>query len=189
MNSSSLPSVNTSRVFAVTAVIGAPATELYDLLSDPSRHALIDGSGTVAGGVAPTELHVGDSFNMPMRLGVKYVTRNEVVEAKRPTLIAWKTLAPEPADKVVTGRTWRYEFLDIGVDEQHSERTLVRHSCDASTEKMLTVPVVMSMRTKILQNMARTVANMAVAVNAPLEPVRSAGAVEPLEDIAAGLPS
>lgn len=189
MNSSSLDSVTASRVFAVTAVICAPAADLYELLSDPSHHALIDGSGAVAGGVAPCELHVGDFFVMPMRLGVKYETRNEVVEAKKPSVIAWRTLAPEPADRVVTGRTWRYEFLDIGGDERHVQRTLVRHSCDASTEKVLTLPLVLSMRAKILRNMARTVANMAVAVNAELQPVRSAGAVESLEDIAAGLPS
>lgn len=189
MNSTSPETVNSGRVFAVTAVICASSERLYDLVSDPSRHAFLDGSGTVTGGANACELHVGDVFTMPMHLGFSYVTRNLVIEADRPRQLAWQTLAPEPADKIATGRTWRYEFLKLDATEQHEHRTLVRHSCDSRTEKLLTLPLVAAMRTKILRNMACTVTNMATTVAADLTPVRFAGTTEPLEDVAAGLPT
>lgn len=82
----------------VQRLIPAPAAAIFDLLADPSRHAQIDGSGTV---IAPTSagsrrLALGDTFGMSMKMGVGYSTRNVVIEFEPDRLIAWQTLAAAP---------------------------------------------------------------------------------------------
>ena len=74
-------------------LINAPAREIFDLLADPTRHAEIDGSGSVQGvvdGRSPERLSLGATFGMKMRMGAPYTMRNEVVEFEEPTRIAWR---------------------------------------------------------------------------------------------------
>lgn len=63
-----------------------------------------------------------------MKLGAKYSTRNEVVELEENRRIAWRTLAPFLLNRLVTGRTWRYELEPV------EGGTLVRATWDISTE-------------------------------------------------------
>jgi uncharacterized protein YndB with AHSA1/START domain len=113
--------------------IPAPAEAIFDLLATPSRHAELDGSGTVrrAHG-SERRVGPGDSFGMNMRWGVPYATRNEVTEYEEDRLIAWRTLAPGPLSLLFTGRTWRYELTPV------EGGTLVRETWDTSTERPLT---------------------------------------------------
>jgi hypothetical protein len=91
------------RVVRRSAVVAAPAQEIFDLLADPARHAEIDGSGTVQGSRVggPERLAPGAKFGMSMKLGVPYRITNEVVEFDEPNVIAWRH---------VGGHVWRYRL-------------------------------------------------------------------------------
>ncbi len=88
-------------VVRVSHLVPAEPGAIFELLADPSQHALIDGSGTVrsAATSAPERLTLGSKFGMSMKLGVPYKITNEVVEFDEPRLIAWRHLG---------GHVWRY---------------------------------------------------------------------------------
>lgn len=90
------------RIKAGRITISAPAQEIFDLLADPSRHADIDGSGTVTRSISgPARLSQGARFGMAMRLKLPYRITNTVVEFEESRRIAWRH----------TGRhRWRYEL-------------------------------------------------------------------------------
>lgn len=105
-------------------LVNASAQEIFDLLADPTRHAEIDGSGSVQGvvdGRAPERLSLGARFGMKMRIGAPYTIRNEVVEFDEPTRIAWRHLG---------GHVWRY--LLEPVDESS---TTVAEQFDATQSR------------------------------------------------------
>ncbi|WP_329792836.1 hypothetical protein V1227_13320 [Lentzea sp. DG1S-22] len=56
------------RSVSVTATVHAPAAKIFDLLTDPSMHPLIDGSGSVRAPLpgAPGRLEPGSAFGMDM---------------------------------------------------------------------------------------------------------------------------
>ena len=138
-------------VLTVQRVIPAPPEAIFDLLVDPGKHPLIDGSGSVkqarSGG---RRLKLGDSFGMDMKLGVAYSTRNVVVEFEDNRRIAWQTLAPAPLHKLVTGRIWRYELTPT------EGGTLVKESWDIRSEAALSKPGVRRMAQMTERNMTRT---------------------------------
>jgi uncharacterized protein YndB with AHSA1/START domain len=107
------------RVERASRVVAAPPDAVFDLLADPSKHPLIDGSGSVRSAVdGPARLTLGSRFGMRMRFGVPYRITNEVVEFDEPRLIAWRHLG---------GHVWRYrlEPVDGGtlVTEEFDWRT------------------------------------------------------------------
>ena len=138
-------------VLTVQRVIPAPPEAIFDLLVDPGKHPLIDGSGSVkharSGG---RRLALGDSFGMDMKLGVAYSTRNVVVELEDNQRIAWQTLAPAPLDKLITGRIWRYELTPV------EGGTLVKETWDIRSEAALSKPAVRRMAQMTERNMTRT---------------------------------
>lgn len=87
----------------------APADRIFDLLTDPAKHPLIDGSGTVLAtrGEQPERLELGSKFGMNMRLGMPYFVTNRVVEYERGRLIAWRHFA---------GHRWRWELEPVDAD-------------------------------------------------------------------------
>jgi uncharacterized protein YndB with AHSA1/START domain len=99
------------RTFVTRHLAAAPA-EVFAVLTDPTLHSVIDGSGTV---VAPRDwaeapLVLGSKFGMRMRMGVPYRMTSEVVEFDQDRLIAWR----HPGHHV-----WRYELVptdDGGTD-------------------------------------------------------------------------
>ena len=94
-----------SRSVSRSAVVPAPPAEVFGLLTDPRRHAEIDGSGTVKGVTqGPEQLSLGDRFGMRMRLGVPYVISSEVVELEPDRRIAWRH---------VGHHVWRYELEPV----------------------------------------------------------------------------
>lgn len=111
------------RVERRSIVVNAPATEIFDLLADPSRHHEIDGSGTVreARTSAPERLSEGATFGMKMKYGVPYVITNTIVDFVEGELIAWRHLGRH---------VWRYtlEPIDDGttkVTEEFDWRTAI----------------------------------------------------------------
>ncbi len=102
------------KVVSATRVIGAPAATIFDLVADPARHHMFDGSGTVNGGRRsnPTRLELGSKFSMDMRMFVPYRISNEVVDFEEGRVIAWRHLGHHE---------WRYELRPI--DDNTTEVT------------------------------------------------------------------
>ena len=105
---------------SVERVIDAPAAEIFAVLSDASRHAEIDGSGSVQQvRKGPQRLTLGSTFSMDMRIVVPYRISNTVVEYEQDRRIAWCHYGKH---------RWRYEL-----EPQADGRTLVRETFDWST--------------------------------------------------------
>jgi hypothetical protein len=102
---------------SASIVIKAPAKEIFDLISKPINHPIIDGSNSVkAVNFGPSRLSMGAKFGMQMEIGIKYRITNTVVEFEESKRIAWRHL----------GRwVWRYELTEISPKE-----TLVVESFD-----------------------------------------------------------
>ena len=82
--------------------IAAPPAVVFAILTDPSQHARIDGSGTVgATYAAPQRLELGSEFGMSMKMGAPYKIKNKVVEFEQDRLIAWRHMGLH---------RWRYEL-------------------------------------------------------------------------------
>ncbi len=105
-----------------TRIVSAPPRVIFDLLADPSKHALIDGSGTVKGSRtgAPLRLALGATFGMDMKFGVPYPIENTVVEFEGDHVIAWRHFG---------GHRWRYELEPV------DGGTKVTETFDWSTSK------------------------------------------------------
>ena len=110
----------------VERLIRASPEVIFDILVDPSKHSLIDGSGMLqeANDAGATRLALGVTFGMGMKMGVRYSTVNTVVEFEENRLIAWQTGPKGKLEPYVAGRVWRYEL------EPQGDRTLVRESWD-----------------------------------------------------------
>jgi len=105
----------TIRVVSASRVIAAPPAPIFDLLADPSKHPLLDGSGSVGAlRSTPERLTLGSRFSMSMRLlGLPYTTKNIVSEFAENRVIAWHHV----------GRfVWRYELevVDGGTEVTES---------------------------------------------------------------------
>ncbi|HVK22460.1 MAG TPA: SRPBCC family protein [Actinokineospora sp.] len=107
-----------------TRIISAPATEIFELLADPDKHPLIDGSGTVKASRAKgrRRLALGDKFGMDMHMGLPYKILNTVVEFEENRLIAWRHFY---------GHRWRWQLADLG-----DGRTEVTETFDWSTARI-----------------------------------------------------
>ena len=103
--------------FKSQLVINAPAKKIFDFLSMPKNHPLMDGSGMVKNTFSgPERLYLGAKFGMRMRLGIPYVIKNQVIEYQDNKSIAWQHLLHN---------VWRYEFQVIDTNT-----TLVIESWD-----------------------------------------------------------
>jgi Polyketide cyclase / dehydrase and lipid transport len=101
--------------------IAAPARVIFDILADPQKHALIDGSGTVQRPLSgPKRLYKGAKFGMAMRIKVPYRITNEVVSFEEDVEIAWRHMMKWE---------WRYELTPTDAG------TLVREYFDGRPAK------------------------------------------------------
>lgn len=99
-------------------IVAAGPHEIFELLTDPAMHPVIDGSGTLrASRETGQKLVLGSRFGMDMRLGVRYRINNLVVEFEQDRLIAWRHFS---------GHRWRYELEPV------EGGTLVTETWDAS---------------------------------------------------------
>ena len=112
----------------VERTIDAPASEIFDVLSNPKRHPQLDGSGFVRSEDQGDRIQqVGDVFRMNMEgdhMGGEYQTDNTVTGYAKDKLLAWQTA---PADTDPPGWEWVWELEPQGPDS-----TLVRHTYDWS---------------------------------------------------------
>lgn len=118
-------------VFTVERQIRAAPEVIFDVLADPSKHLLIDGSGMLQGAVKDAEatrLALGVTFGMNMKMGIGYATVNTVVEFEENRRIAWQTGPKGKLEPYVAGRIWRYDL------EPHGDGTLVRESWDITAD-------------------------------------------------------
>ena len=98
--------------------ISAAPRAIFDLLANPEKHSLFDGSKTVQQVLSgPKRLYKGAKFAMAMKIRVPYHITNEVVTFEEDREIAWRHLMKWE---------WRYQLtpLDGG-------KTLVREIFDA----------------------------------------------------------
>lgn len=96
----------TGRRVSVSRVIPAPPERIFAVLTDPARHAEIDGSGSVQASrwSSDDRLVLGTKFGMAMRIGLPYRITNEVVEYEPDRRIAWRHFG---------GHRWRYELEPV----------------------------------------------------------------------------
>jgi hypothetical protein len=100
-------------------VIDADAATIFDVLADPSQHALFDGSGSVRGKTSgPPRLYLGAKFAMRMRIVAPYLVRNVCVEFEEDRRIAWRHIARH---------IWRYDLEPL---EGSPDRTKVTETFD-----------------------------------------------------------
>lgn len=94
------------RSVSASRLIDAPAEVIFKILADPSRHAEIDGSGTVRGAKDenPELLKMGSKFGMKMKILVPYDMRSTVVEYEENKLLAWAHFGKH---------RWRYELEEV----------------------------------------------------------------------------
>jgi len=102
-------------VVSVDRVIKAPASAIFAVVADASRHPEIDGSGALvkAKEGAPHRLALGSTFGMSMKLGVPYSMTNTVIEFEPDRRIAWQTVLSGPLGRLIGGRIWRYQFEEV----------------------------------------------------------------------------
>lgn len=107
-----------------TATVATTPDRIFELLTDPSKHPLLDGSGTVreAQNGGPQRLELGSRFGMDMRMGASYKVVNTVVEFEQDRVIAWRHF---------NGHRWRWQLAPVGDAE-----TEVTETFDWSTARV-----------------------------------------------------
>jgi uncharacterized protein YndB with AHSA1/START domain len=114
----------TQRRVSETRTIATTPDRIFEILTDPAKHPLIDGSGTVraARKGGPQRLRLGSRFGMDMKMGASYKISNTVVEFEEDRLIAWRHF---------NGHRWRWELEPAG-----EGRTRVTETFDWSTARL-----------------------------------------------------
>ncbi len=116
---------------SVDRIIEAPASSIFAIVADATRHPEIDGSGSVvkAKDGASETLALGSVFGMSMKVGVPYTMSNTVIEFEQDRRIAWQTRFSGPLGRFLGGRIWRYEL------EPADGGTKVTETWDISQDK------------------------------------------------------
>lgn len=122
-------------MITVQRTIDAPAKDIFEVLTNPQRHAEIDGSGLVRSDDRSDRIQaVGDVFRMNMEgehMGGEYQTDNHVTAYQDNQMVGWQTA---PAGTEPKGWEWLWELTSEG-----SDSTLVTLTYDWSkvTDKEL----------------------------------------------------
>ena len=105
---------------SATTVINAPAEAIFAVLTDPAKHAAIDGTGWVCETVDSKPLTAaGQIFRMsmyhPNHPDGNYQTANRVQVFDPPSTISWET-GYDPGDGTLRfgGWFWRYDLTPAG---------------------------------------------------------------------------
>jgi len=91
---------------SVSRVIDATPEQIFEVLTDPTKHPIIDGSGMVQGeNFGPDRLTEGAKFGMKMKWsGIPYRMTSTVQEFEENRLIAWSHFGKH---------RWRYELEPV----------------------------------------------------------------------------
>ena len=94
------------QIVSASRVINATPEQIFELLTDPTRHGEIDGSGMVQQARGEQQrLEMGSKFGMDMKFGfLPYRITNTVVEFEENRLIAWQHFGKH---------RWRYELEPV----------------------------------------------------------------------------
>ncbi|MDN4642424.1 polyketide cyclase / dehydrase and lipid transport [Arthrobacter sp. PsM3] len=103
--------------------IAAAPEAIFEVLSNPALHSVIDGSDTVKGAQprGPERLALGAKFGMDMNMKLDYKILNTVCEFEEGRRIAWRHFG---------GHIWRY-LLEPATDAAGNPGTLVTEQWDA----------------------------------------------------------
>ncbi|WP_342318915.1 hypothetical protein [Corynebacterium mayonis] len=120
---------------SATRVIDAPASVLFDLLSNPDRHAETDNSGMVVSSDKAERLKaVGDQFTMNMtKEDGDFQTLNEVFAIQENKVIGWKNIENLTAG-VRVGAKWLYELESEDAD--HTRVTVTYDRSDIESDQV-----------------------------------------------------
>ncbi|MDK8663920.1 SRPBCC family protein [Corynebacterium coyleae] len=112
---------------SATRQIDASAAAIFDILSNPERHAETDDSGMVVSADQAERLKaVGDTFTMNMtKEDGDYQTVNEVFAIQQDRVIGWKNVENTTA-QVKVGAKWLYELEPIDADNTTVKLTYQR---------------------------------------------------------------
>lgn len=151
---------DTSRI-TVQRTLDASAADIFDILSNPKRHAEIDGSGFVRSDEKAERIQkVGDEFRMNMageHMGGEYQTDNTVTGYSHNALVAWQTA---PADTDPPGWEWLWELKPQGPD---STEVTLSYDWSKVTDKALLAKISFPLVTK--DQLEDTLGNLASAVS------------------------
>lgn len=145
---------------SASRTIDAPAEKIFDVLSNPERHAQIDGSGMVQSDDKTDRITAtGQVFTMNMhwdKMGGDYKTDNHVIGYEENKLLAWATT---PAGEEPAGWEWIWEITSQGSD---SAEVSITYDWSAVTDKdvlkQVSFPVVSE------EELESSLANLAAAV-------------------------
>jgi hypothetical protein len=137
------------RSVSAERVVAAAAHDIFEVLADPAKHPVIDGSSTVVRPLPgnPERLEMGSRFGMGMRLGVPYLIHSRVVEYEPDRLIAWCHLGRH---------RWRYELEPLDCDATRAPSTRVVETFDWSTSIFPAFIAAVRYPDRNLAGMART---------------------------------
>lgn len=139
------------RKVSVERLIAAPAERIFDVLTDPSRHCEIDGSGTLSRlTTSNAPLTLGSTFSMRIKFGIAYTVKNRVLEFEEDRLITWAHWQ---------GQRWSY-----ALEPQDGGGTLVRETFDWSTAKLPRGIELLGAHRKNVPNMEKTLERLAALV-------------------------
>jgi hypothetical protein len=116
----------TNDTITATIAIPAAAEAVFGVLTDPTTHAAIDGTGWVRESLDGKSL-TGDGqiFRIAMyhdnHPAKNYEMANKVVVFDRPHAIAWQPGQDSAGDGTLSfgGWIWRYDIRDVGSSESH----------------------------------------------------------------------
>ncbi|MBM6590947.1 SRPBCC family protein [Brevibacterium sp. RIT 803] len=123
----------TDTMITASRTLDASTDSIFDVLSNPENHALIDGSGMVQSDDKTDRITgVGQVFSMNMnwdKLGGDYKTDNHIIGFEQNKLLAWKTA---PSGKQPPGWEWVWELTPQGPD---ATEVKVTYDWSAVTDK------------------------------------------------------
>ena len=118
---------------SASRTIDVPVEDIFHVLSNPERHAEIDGSGMVQSDDKTDRItETGQVFTMNMhwdKMGGDYKTDNHVIGFEENKLLAWKTA---PAGEEPPGWEWVWELKSHSHD---STEVSVTYDWSAVTDK------------------------------------------------------
>lgn len=121
---------------SASRTINAPAKDIFDVLSNPERHAELDGSGFIRSDEKTNRIQkVGDVFTMNMEadhMGGEYQTDNHVIGYDQNKLLAWKT-----APKGVEPPGWKWVWELTPVDAANTDVSITYDWSEVTDKELL----------------------------------------------------
>ena len=127
----------------VSRTIDAPAKDIFVVLSNPERHAEIDGSGQIVSDDRTDRIQKsGEKFTMNMNaehMGGDYKTDNFVTGFDENKLIAWQTA---PAGEEPAGWEWLWQLTSEGSDATEVSLTYDWSKVDPKLAQEIGFPII-----------------------------------------------